>query len=359
MNKVKVGILGATGMVGQRFVSLLANHPWFDIVALGASPRSAGQSYRDAVKGRWMMTTAIPEHIAAIPVRRVEEDMREIAREVQLVFCALDLEKDSIRAIEESYAAAGVVVVSNNSAHRWTKDVPMLIPEVNPEHLALIDVQRKKRGWTKGCIVVKPNCSLQSFVPALHALRQFGLARVLVSTYQALSGAGKSLATWPEMEDNVIPFIGGEEEKTEDEPLKIWGDVDADGIALASTPAISATCVRVPVSDGHMATVSVKLEKKQTAEEIVAAWRNFQNPLTAWKLPSAPEPFITYFSEDNRPQTHIDRMIGNGMGIAVGRLRPDPLFDWKFVALSHNTIRGAAGGAILIAELLVAKSYVV
>ncbi len=358
MKSIRVGILGATGMVGQRFVSLLANHPWFDVVVLAASPRSAGMLYRRAVEGRWMMQSLIPVATAALTVLRVEEDIDAIAKQVDLVFCALDLEKDKIRSLEESYASRGVVVVSNNSAHRWTSDVPMIIPEVNSEHLAIIDAQRKVRGWTKGCIVVKPNCSLQSFVPALHALRPFGLERILVSTYQALSGAGKTLASWPEMEDNVIPFIGGEEEKTEKEPLKIWGAIVSDHIEPASTPLISATCVRVPVSDGHLATVSVAFEKKVTSEEIIAAWKNFANPLTALHLPSAPEPFITYFSEDNRPQTALDRMVGNGMGIAVGRLRPDKLFDWKFVTLSHNTIRGAAGGAILIAELLVAKGYV-
>ncbi|MBI4262390.1 aspartate-semialdehyde dehydrogenase [Candidatus Uhrbacteria bacterium] len=358
MKKFRVGILGATGMVGQRFVSLLAHHPWFDVVVLAASPRSAGQEYRVAVEGRWMMTTPIPEAMAALTVLRVEEDIDAITSQVQLVFCALDLEKEKIKEIEEAYASRGIVVVSNNSAHRWTPDIPMLIPEVNGEHLELIHAQRKARGWTRGCIVVKPNCSLQSFVPVLHALRQYGIARVLVSTYQALSGAGKTLASWPEMQDNVIPFIGGEEEKTEKEPLKIWGRIVGDHVEPATTPLISATCVRVPVSDGHLATVSVSFAKKVTSDEIIAAWRQFSNPLTALKLPFAPEPFITYFSEDNRPQTNLDRMIGNGMGIAIGRLRPDPLFDWKFVALSHNTIRGAAGGAILIAELLVAKEYI-
>lgn len=358
MKKFRVAILGGTGMVGQRFVSLLADHPWFDVVTIAASPRSAGQEYRASVQDRWMMATPIPTAVQSLRVLRVEEDMDAIAANTDIAFSALDLPKETIQRIEEGYAARGVVVVSNNSAHRWTGDIPMLIPEVNADHLSLIDAQRKKRGWAKGCIVVKPNCSLQSFVPPLHALRQFGLTKVVVSTYQALSGAGKTLASWPEMHDNVIPFIGGEEEKTEKEPMRIWGTVAGDHIVLATTPSISATCVRVPVNDGHLATVSFSYEKKATRDEIIAAWKGFKNPLSTLHLPSAPEPFLTYFTEENRPQTAVDRTIGKGMGIAVGRLRPDSILDWKFVALSHNTIRGAAGGAILTAELLVAKGYV-
>lgn len=357
--KIPVGVLGATGMVGQRFVSLLANHPWFELVSLAASERSAGKIYKDAVGDRWVMPTPIPEMARAIIVQDVERNKEVIASKVRIVFSAIDAEKDVIKRIEEEYAAAGMAVVSNNSAHRWTEDVPMIMPEVNPHHLEMIGVQRKRRGWTKGCIAVKPNCSLQSYVPAIVALQPFGVEQVIVSTYQALSGAGKTLQSWPEMQDNVIPYIGGEEEKSEKEPMKILGAIENDRFKLATLPVISAACIRVPVSDGHLAAVSVKLRNRATSEQIIAAFRNFKNPLSGLGLPLAPEPFLYYFDEDNRPQTRLDRDLGNGMAIAIGRLRPDPVLDWKFVALSHNTIRGAAGGAILVAELMVKRGYIV
>lgn len=348
MTKIPVGILGATGMVGQRFITLLANHPWFEVVAVAASPRSAGKKYKEAVGDRWLLQEAMPKNIAHLTVFAVEDDLEKIAAKVSFVFCALDMEKDDIRRIETAYAAHDIPVVSNNSANRWTKDVPMIIPEINSKHLDVIKAQQKNHGWKRGFIVVKPNCSIQSYVPLLTALWQWEPQKVIVTTQQAVSGAGKTLTTWPEMADNVIPYIGGEEEKSEKEPMKIWG---------TKLPIISATCVRVPVNDGHMATVAVSFKKKPTAAQIVKAWKNF-NPLASLDLPSAPNPFITYFEEENRPQTHLDRDLGKGMGIGVGRLRPDQILDWKFVGLSHNTIRGAAGGAILTAELLRAKGYI-
>lgn len=358
-HKIPVGILGATGMVGQRFVSLLSRHPWFEIVALAASERSAGKTYGDAVDGRWHMPEPVSEDVRSIVVQEVERDKREVARKVRCVFSALDLSRYVIRRVEEEYAAAGVALVSNNSAHRWTEDVPMIMPEVNPDHLAMIDVQRKRRGWTTGCIVVKPNCSLQSFVPVIHALKKFEVEHMIISTYQALSGAGKTLASWPEMQDNVAPYISGEEEKSEKEPMKVLGTIEGGEFKLARAPLISATCIRVPVSDGHMAVVSVKLKSRGTEEQLIKAFRSFENPLRSLGLPSAPEPFMYYFDEEGRPQTRLDRDIGGGMAIAVGRVRPDPVLDWKFVALSHNTIRGAAGGAILVAELMIKKRYIV
>jgi len=345
-------------MVGQRFVTLLAAHPWFEIVCLAASGRSAGKTYNEAVGDRWVMSNPIPDLVRSIIVHEVEQDKKVIAEKVRVVFSAIDAEKEVIKRIEEEYAAAGVAVVSNNSAHRWTDDVPMIMPEVNPDHLAMIDIQRKRRGWHTGCIAVKPNCSLQSYVPAILALKEFGVEQVMVSTYQALSGAGKTLASWPEMQDNVIPYIGGEEEKSEQEPMKILGVVQEGTFKLATSPVISAACIRVPVSDGHLAAVSVKLKNKGTKEDLIAAFRNFKNPLNGMGLPSAPEPFMYYFDEDNRPQTRLDRELGNGMAISIGRVRPDPVLDWKFVALSHNTIRGAAGGAVLVAELMVKKGYI-
>lgn len=344
-------------MVGQRFITLLKDHPWFEIAVLAASPKSAGLPYAEAVAGRWLMEELIPDSVKTKKVYAVENDMEKIADEVDFVFSALDMEKERICALEEAYAAKDVPVVSNNSAHRWTPDVPIIMPEINPDHLRLIDIQRKKRGWGRGFIVTKPNCSLQSYVPAIHALKQFGVEKVAVTTLQALSGAGKTLETWPEMRDNVIPFIGGEEEKTEREPLKIWGTLEADEIIAASGPQISATCIRVPVSDGHLAAVMVMLKEQATKEQIIGAWRNFANPILKDNLPSAPAPFITYLEEDNRPQTRLDRSCGRGMGITVGRLRPDSISGWKFIALSHNTVRGAAGGAILTAELLKARGY--
>lgn len=344
-------------MVGQRFVQLLENHPWFEVAVVAASPRSKGKTYTDAVEGRWAMSTQIPHATGALMVMAVEEDLSEIAEQVDFVFSAIDLDKNEIKRIEELYAAKGLGVVSNNSAHRWTPDVPMILPEVNPEHLDLIQAQRKNRGWDTGFIVVKPNCSIQCYVPPLHALRQYGLNHVIVSTYQAISGAGKTIEMWPEMNDNVIPYIGGEEEKSEKEPLKAWGEICEDQLKLATQPTISATCIRVPVSDGHMASVSVSFEQKPSREEMIDAWKHFDNPLTGFDLPSAPQEFLKYYSEDNRPQTGIDRDRDHGMGISIGRLREDTVLDWKFVALSHNTIRGAAGGAILTAELLKAKGY--
>lgn len=355
--KIPTGILGATGMVGQRFVQLLENHPWFDVTVVAASPRSAGQSYTSAVKGRWVMETPIPSNVAKLTVYTVENDMKKIASQVSFVFSAIDMDKDDMRRIENAYASLNIPVVSNTSAHRWTEDVPMIIPEINPNHLALIKTQQKHHGWKKGFIVVKPNCSIQSYVPLITALTPFKPQKVIVTTQQALSGAGKTFETWPQMHDNVIPFIKDEEEKSEKEPMKIWGTVKNGKVQLATSPTISATCVRVPVSDGHMATVAVSFAKKPTARQMLDAWKNF-NPLISLNLPSTPHPFITYFDGDDRPQTYLDRDIGNGMGIAVGRLRPDPILDWKFVGLSHNTIRGAAGGAILTAELLKAKGYI-
>ncbi|MBL8122291.1 aspartate-semialdehyde dehydrogenase [Candidatus Saccharibacteria bacterium] len=354
----KTAVLGATGMVGQRFISLLDAHPWFQVTTLAASPRSAGKSYRTAVADRWAMQTAIPEDIAELTVLSVEDDLASIAAAVDVVFCALDMDKADIRRIEEAYAAAGVAVISNNSAHRWTEDVPMIMPEVNPEHAALIDVQRKNRGWSTGLIAVKPNCSIQSYVSVLTALRAFKPHDVSVTSLQAISGAGKTFETWPEMVDNVIPYIGGEEEKSEREPMKIWGKLDKNGIGLAMTPVIHATCIRVPVTDGHMASVWVQFAEAPTKDAIVSAVNDFQNPLAGLNLPSAPKQLIQYFEEDNRPQTRLDRDYENGMGISVGRLRQIDDHEWQFVALAHNTVRGAAGGAVLMAELLAAKGYI-
>ncbi len=355
--KIPVGILGATGMVGQRFVSLLAHHPWFEIAALAASSASAGKPYEQAVASRWAIDSPMPSSVAQMPVYAVDQDQKTIAQKVRLVFCAIDLEADAIRAIEDGYAALGVAVVSNNSAHRWSPDVPMMMPEVNPQHLDMIAIQRKKRGWGKGLIVVKPNCSIQCYVPLLSAWKQFEPQELLVSTYQAISGAGKTFATWPEMVDNVIPYIGGEEEKSEKEPLKILAEIRDGGFVLATIPRISAQCIRVPASDGHFATLNIRFNGQPSKQQLIDALRNFINPLTPLHLPSAPEQFITYFEEDNRPQTKLDRDLYGGMGISVGRLREDPLGGWKCVSLSHNTIRGAAGGAVLSGELLLAKGY--
>lgn len=359
MKKLSVGILGATGMVGQRFITLLQNHPWFDIVVVAASPSSAGKKYQDAVKGRWKLDIPLPRSIARHTVRSVHADIDTIAADVDLVFSALDLDKETIKTIECQYADRGVAVVSNNSAHRWSKDVPMIIPEVNADHTALIDIQRKKRGWDTGLIAVKPNCSIQSYVAVLTALEKFQPLQVAVTSLQAISGAGKTFADWPEMTDNVIPYIGGEEEKSEKEPMKIWGEIIGHQIKRATKPVISATCIRVPTTDGHVASVAVRFKNKPSKQEIIDAVTHYKNPLKRYSLPSAPRQFITYFGEDNRPQTRLDRDIERGMGIAMGRLREDPLFDWKFVALSHNTIRGAAGGAILVAELLYKKKYII
>lgn len=355
-DKLKAGILGATGMVGQRFISLLAEHPWFEISALAASERSAGKAYEDAVGSRWKLDSPMPECVKKMVVLNVN-DIDAIAKQVDFVFSAVDMTKEEIRAIEEAYAKAEIPVVSNNSAHRWTPDVPMIIPEINAEHVAIIESQKKRLGTKKGFVAVKPNCSIQSYTPALYALREFEPEKVVVSTYQAISGAGKTFKDWPEMIDNVIPYIGGEEAKSEDEPLKVFGKVENGEIVKAASPVISAQCIRVPVSNGHLATVSVSFKKKPTPAQILERWANFSGEPQALELPSAPKQFIKYFEEDNRPQTGIDRDYEHGMGVTLGRLREDNIFDYKFVGLSHNTLRGAAGGAVLMAELLKAKGY--
>lgn len=357
MKQWKVGIIGATGMVGQRFATLLDGHPWFQVVALAASPRSAGKTYETAVGSRWAMTTPMPSSMKDMVMLDAQADIEKIASMVDFVFCAVDMKKDEIRALEEAYAKAECPVVSNNSAHRFTPDVPMVIPEVNPEHLDVIESQKKRLGTKKGFIAVKSNCSIQSYVPALSPLRTYGIKQILACTYQAISGAGKTFQSWPEMVDNVIPFIGGEEEKSEKEPLKVWGSVEGDQIVSVTTPLITTQCLRVPVSDGHTAAVFVSFDKKPTKEEILKAWQDFAGVPQELQLPSAPKQFIHYFEEDNRPQAKIDRNLENGMAVSVGRLREDSLFDYKFVCLSHNTLRGAAGGAVLLAELLAAKGY--
>ncbi|QQS18543.1 aspartate-semialdehyde dehydrogenase [Candidatus Saccharibacteria bacterium] len=358
MTTYKTAVLGATGMVGQRFISLLENHPWFEVTTVAASPRSAGKPYSEAVGNRWAMSTPIPKNIASLNVLAVEDDLNTIVSSVDVVFCALDMEKDDIRRIEEAYAAAGVAVISNNSAHRWTADVPMIMPEVNPEHATLIETQRKNRGWSTGLIAVKPNCSIQSYVSVLTALTGFNPVDVRVTSLQAISGAGKTFATWPEMVDNVIPFIGGEEEKSEREPMKIWGKLAKDTVTLATSPTIHATCIRVPASDGHMASVSVTVASTPSKEDILTAVTNFVNPLAEMALPSAPKQLIEYFEAEDRPQTRLDRDRENGMGVSMGRLRQVGEQEWQFIALAHNTVRGAAGGAILMAELLAAKDYI-
>ncbi len=357
MKKIPVAVLGATGMVGQRFVELLHTHPWFEITVVAASPRSAGRTYREAVGSRWALESVIPPRITRMKMLAVESDIDDICNKVRLAFCALDMEKDSIIRIEESYAARGVFIVSNNSAHRWTPDVPMILPEINPHHLDVIRSQRKKRGWTTGGIIVKSNCSIQSYVPVLQAVKKFRPESITVTSMQAISGAGKTFRQWPEMIDNVIPYIGGEEEKSEREPLKVWGTVVDGVIRPATAPVISATCVRVAVSNGHMASVSVRCANKTTVAGIVSAISAYKSPIAHLRLPSSPKKFITYFQENDRPQSRLDRDRENGMGISVGRVRKDTVLDFKFVALSHNTIRGAAGGAVLAAELLKAKGY--
>ena len=352
----RVGIIGATGMVGQRFVSLLENHPWFVPKALLASARSAGKPYREAVKGKWAFDTPVPAYAENMTVLDAEHDAQSLAGKVDFVFCAVNMKKEEIKALEERYARLGIPVVSNNSAHRFTPDVPMIIPEVNPEHLAVIEAQKKRLGTERGFIAVKSNCSLQSYVPLLHPLLPFGIKRVEVCTYQAVSGAGKTFATMPEILDNIIPYIGGEEEKSEQEPLKIWGKVKDGEIVPATAPAISAQCLRVPVSDGHTAAAFVSFEKNPTREQILSAWASYAGEPQKLNLPSAPKQFIQYIEEDNRPQPKLDRMTESGMAICAGRLREDT-FGWKFIGLSHNTLRGAAGGAVLLAELLAAKNY--
>ena len=358
MKQYQVGIIGATGMVGQRFATLLEQHPWFHVAVLAASPRSAGKTYAEAVGSRWAMTKPMPESMKDMIVMNAQEDIQEIAQKVDFVFCAVDMKKEDIRALEETYAKAECPVVSNNSAHRFTPDVPMVVPEINPEHIEIIASQRKRLGTKRGFIAVKSNCSLQSYVPALHPLmKQFKVTKALACTYQAISGAGKTFETFPEILDNVIPFIGGEEEKSEKEPLKIWGHIEGDQIVNATTPAITTQCLRVPVSDGHTAAVFASFEKKPTKEEILEAWKNFSGVPQELQLPSAPKQFLHYFEEDNRPQAKLDRNLEGGMAVSIGRLREDSQYDYKFVCLSHNTLRGAAGGAVLMAELLAAKGY--
>ena len=356
MKKLKVGIVGATGMVGQRFIMLLNEHPYFEITALVAGPRSAGQKYGKAVLGRWKMTTPCPENILNMEVLS-SDDIETVGSLVDFVFCAVSLNKEETKALEERYAKAEIPVVSNNSAHRWTPDVPMVIPEINDSHLEVIEAQRKRLGTKRGFIAVKPNCSIQSYVPMLSALQQFGIKEVIATTYQAISGAGKTFNEWPEMMDNLIPYIGGEEEKSEKEPLRVWGKVEDGVIVPATTPVITTQCLRVPVTDGHTAAVFVKFENKPTKEQILEAWKNYKGKPQTLGLPSAPEQFITYFEEDNRPQANLDRNLYGGMGVSCGRLREDIVYDYKFVGLSHNTLRGAAGGAVLIAELLYREGY--
>ncbi|HEX4422809.1 MAG TPA: aspartate-semialdehyde dehydrogenase [Kofleriaceae bacterium] len=354
--KLKVGVLGATGMVGQRFVALLDAHPQFEVTAVAASATSAGKSYADAIAGRWTLPTAVPAAAARLTVGNAS-DVAAIAGRVDFVFCAVDMAKDATAKLEEDYARAETPVVSNNSAHRWTPDVPMMIPEINADHARVIEAQRKRLGARRGFIAVKPNCSIQSYVPAIHPLWSFGPTKIAVCTYQAISGAGKTFETWPEMVDNVIPFIKGEEEKSETEPLKIWGTVTGGKIQNATAPAITAQCLRVPVSDGHMAAVFVAFERKPSKDQILSAWNEFSGRPQQLGLPSAPRPFLHYFDDDTRPQTRLDRDLGNGQAVSIGRLRPDTVFDWRFVALSHNTVRGAAGGAVLTAELLAHDGY--
>ena len=359
MKKYKVGIIGATGMVGQRFVLLTAKHPWFEPVVLAASAHSAGKAYKDAVASKWFMQEDIPEAEGKLIVMDAEADAEKIASMVDFVFCAVNMKKDEIKALEEKYAKLECPVVSNNSAHRWTPDVPMVVPEINADHIRIIDAQRKRLGTKRGFIAVKSNCSLQSYVPALHPLMKYGVEKALVCTYQAISGAGKTFETWPEMIDNVIPYIGGEEEKSEQEPLKLWGKIEGDHIENASSPAITAQCLRVPCSDGHMAACFVSFKgEKPSIEQIKADWAAFSGRAQELNLPSAPKQFLHYFEEADRPQTKLDRNLEGGMAVSIGRLRPDTQYDYKFVCLSHNTLRGAAGGAVLLAELLCAEGYI-
>ncbi len=355
--KLKVGILGGTGMVGQRFIALLENHPWFEVTTIAASERSAGKTYEEAVGGRWKMDTPMPQAVKEIMVMNVNE-VEKVAAGVDFVFSAVDMSKEEIRRIEEEYAKTETPVVSNNSAHRWTPDVPMMIPEINPEHMEVIESQRKRLGTTKGFIAVKPNCSIQSYAPVLSAWKEFEPYEVVATTYQAISGAGKTFKDWPEMVENVIPYIGGEEEKSEKEPLRIWGEVKDGVIVPATSPVITCQCLRVPVLNGHTAAVFVKFRQKPTKEQLIEKLLAFKGKPQELKLPSAPEQFIQYMEEDNRPQVKLDVDFGKGMGISVGRLREDTVYDWKFIGLSHNTVRGAAGGAVLCAELLKAEGYI-
>lgn len=357
MKNYRVGIVGATGMVGQRFATLLENHPWFHVTALLASANSAGKTYKEAVGNRWAMKTPMPASMADMLVLDASQ-IDAVKDLVDFVFCAVNMPKDQIKALEESYAKAEIPVISNNSAHRGTADVPMVIPELNAEHTAIIGAQRKRLGTKKGFIAVKSNCSIQSYVPALHPLKEkFGLTKILACTYQAISGAGKTFERWPEMVDNLIPYIGGEEEKSELEPLKVWGHIEGDQIVSANDVSITTQCLRVPVSDGHTAAVFASFEKKPTIAEIKEIWAAFRSPAQELGLPSAPQQFIHYFEEPDRPQAKLDRELEGGMAISVGRLREDSHYDVKFVCLSHNTLRGAAGGAVELAELLAAQGY--
>ncbi|MDE6253454.1 MAG: aspartate-semialdehyde dehydrogenase [Lachnospiraceae bacterium] len=355
--KLRVGILGATGMVGQRFISLLENHPWFEVVTVAASPRSAGKTYEDAVGDRWKMTTPMPEGVKKLIVSNVNE-VEKVASTVDFVFSAVDMTKNEIKAIEEAYAKTETPVVSNNSAHRWTPDVPMVVPEINPEHFEVIESQKKRLGTTRGFVAVKPNCSIQSYAPVLTAWKEFEPVEVVATTYQAISGAGKTFKDWPEMEGNIIPFIGGEEEKSEQEPLRLWGKIEDGVIKKAELPVITTQCIRVPVLNGHTAAVFVKFNKKPSKEQLIEKLTNFSGIPQELELPSAPKQFIQYLEDDNRPQVSLDVDYENGMGVSVGRLREDTVYDYKFVGLSHNTVRGAAGGAVLCAELLKAKGYI-
>ena len=357
MKQYNVGIIGATGMVGQRFATLLENHPWFNVKVLAASSRSAGQTYEQVAGSRWKMAVPMPESMKDMVLLDATADIEKIAGMVDFCFCAVDMKKDEIKALEEAYAKAECPIVSNNSAHRFTPDVPMVVPEINPEHIEIIKAQRERLGTKKGFIAVKSNCSIQSYVPALHPLKKFGIKNALACTYQAISGAGKNFETWPEMVDNLIPFIGGEEEKSEQEPLKVWGEIKGNEIVNASSPSITTQCLRVPVSDGHTAAVFVSFENKPSKEEILGLWADFKGVPQELELPSAPKQFIHYFEEDNRPQAKLDRNLEGGMAVSAGRLREDSQYDYKFVCLSHNTLRGAAGGAVLLAELLAAKGY--
>ncbi len=355
--KLKVGILGGTGMVGQRFITLLENHPWFEVTTIAASPRSAGKCYEEAVGNRWKMDTSMPESVKNIEVMNVNE-VEAVASKVDFVFSAVDMSKEEIKAIEEAYAKTETPVVSNNSAHRWTPDVPMVVPEINPEHMKVIDFQKKRLGTTRGFVAVKPNCSIQSYAPVLTAWKEFEPYEVVATTYQAISGAGKTFQDWPEMEGNIIPYIGGEEEKSEKEPLRIWGEIKDGVIVPATSPIITCQCIRVPVLNGHTAAVFVKFRKQPTKEQLIEKLKSFSSIPQELNLPSAPKHFIQYLEEDNRPQVSEDVNYENGMGISVGRLREDSIYDWKFIGLSHNTVRGAAGGAVLCAELLKAQGYI-
>ena len=360
MKQYKVGVIGGTGMVGQRFVTLLENHPWFQLTAIAASAKSAGKTYWEAVSSRWALDIPCPEEAKPLVVLDAEADAEKLAGMVDFCFCAVDMKKDEIRALEEKYAKLECPIVSNNSAHRWTDDVPMVVPEINAEHLEVIESQRKRLGTKRGFIAVKSNCSLQSYVPALHPLLKYGLESALVCTYQAISGAGKTFQRWPEMVDNCIPYIGGEEEKSEQEPLKLWGHIEGGRIVKADSPSITAQCFRVACQDGHMAAAFMKFKNgcAPSMEQIREDWASFRGPAQELNLPSAPKQFLHYFEEPDRPQTRLDRNLEHGMAVSIGRLRPDTQYDYKFVCLSHNTLRGAAGGAVLLAELLCTKGYI-